>query len=142
MPGSFEHFLVPVDFSDATADALERILDMVKQAESRLTLLHVIETIDDEPDDELDDFYKDLERQAESRLAAMAKRFSDTGVSVSHEIVFGNRAREIVRYSSERHVDLVVMRSRRMDLQQPTDHFGSVSHQVSIFCQCPVLLLK
>ena len=54
----------------------------------------------------------------------------------------GHGPREIVQYSATRAVDLIVMRSERVDLNRPYERVNTVSHQVSLFCQCPVMLVK
>ena len=58
------------------------------------------------------------------------------------EVIFGDRAHEIVRYAMERGVDLIVLSSHRIDLGNPSAGWGTVSYKVGILSQCPVLLVK
>ena len=70
------------------------------------------------------------------------QRMEETGVAAASDIVFGKRAFEIVQYTVENDVDLVIMSSRRVDLNDPAKGLAAMSHQVSMLCQCPVLLVK
>jgi nucleotide-binding universal stress UspA family protein len=58
------------------------------------------------------------------------------------EVVFGHRAPEIVRYAGEGESDLIVLKSHRIDLENPAAGWGTVSYKVGILAQCPVLLVK
>lgn len=144
MAPRFEHLLVPVDFSEETASALETVGEMAAQNRARLTLLHVIETIEaGQPSDEdLDEFYEELASKAREKMGELAQPFRDRGLTVQQEIVYGGRIREIIQFSMREDVDLVVMRARRLDPQQPEESWGGLSHRISVLAQCPVLLLK
>ncbi len=142
MPLPFCHLLVPLDFTEKNEAALEMALQIARESEARLTLLHVIETIEHISDQEIEEFYAALEAKAETRLAATAKRFVDEGLSIRTQILFGRRGPEIVRYSMEQDVDLMVLSSHKIDLDQPAQGWSTLSYQTSILCQCPVLLIK
>lgn len=140
----YRHLLVPVDFTEPAA-AVEAALELAAQHRSRTTLLHVIEAIDratEEPDEETRRFYAELETSVRERLDDLARLFESAGLSVEQEIVVGHRVRDIVHYSAVQSVDLIVMRSRRVDPTQPARGIGTVSHQVSVLSQCPVMLIK
>ena len=140
----YQHLLVPVDFQEPVGSAIEAALEMAAQHRARTTLLYVIEAIDsaDEPDDEINHFYSELEDSIRSKLAEVAHRFEAAGLSVEREIVVGHQVRDIVHYSATQSVDLIVMNSQRVNPNQPGRGVGSISHQVSVFCQCPVMLIK
>ena len=69
-------------------------------------------------------------------------RVNEAGLAVDRKIWYGKRAQEIVQYSMDQQVDLIVMSSHKIDAAQPVQSLGSLSYQVSLFCQCPVLLVK
>jgi nucleotide-binding universal stress UspA family protein len=142
MAARFQHILVPVDLSDSDAATFEIVQEITLSGSGRVTLLHVIESIDAEPDEELQEFYTALESKAKQKLADISSKFAELGLPVEQEIVFGQRVAQIVRYAVERSVDLVVLRSHRVDLSRPAEGWQSLSHQVSILSQVPVLLLK
>jgi universal stress protein A len=138
----FRHVLVPLDFSQANTELLSLVFDMVSENRARVTLLHVIEAIADDPDEDLEEFYAELEPAARGKLASAAQRFADAGVPVEQQVVIGRRMPSIVRFAMEQQIDLIVVGSRRLDLANPQHGIGNLGYQVSMFCQCPVLLLK
>lgn len=141
----YQHLLVPVDLAVPVSSAIETALNMATQHRAKTTLLYVIEAIDsapDEPDDEIDRFYAGIEASIQERLAEIARRFEAAGLPVDREVIVGHHVREIVQYSATRSVDLIVMDSQRVDPNHPGRAVASVSHQVSVFSQCPVMLIK
>jgi nucleotide-binding universal stress UspA family protein len=136
----FQHILCPVDFTDKNTPALDVVYAMLPQ--SRVTLLHVIERIEYAEDEETQQFYNGLEEKARERLAEMAQRFVDAGRSIETHTIFGRRGPEIVRYAIDADVDLVVLSSHKIDRQQLTGGWATLSYQVSILCPSPVLLVK
>jgi len=63
-------------------------------------------------------------------------------VSVIQRVSYGNRLRQILGYADENPIDLIVMSSRRLDRADPPTGFATLSHQVAILSQVPVLLVK
>lgn len=139
---SFQHILIPVDFTEKNQAALNVALEMAGPFKARITLLHVIEMLDSQTDDELEEFYKSLETKAVENLARLGGDLQKRGVEVASEALLGKRVRTIVEYCLEQSVDLVVLSSHKVDLSRPQESLGTLSHQVSILCQCPVLLVK
>lgn len=140
----FERILVPVDFTDKNRSAVERARELVK-ARGELTLLHVIEELADIPFEELEDFYRRLEERAVRRLKGLAEIAGEgvaEGVEIRREVVYGRRAREIVRFAEERESDLIVLGSHPVDRDRPGEGWATLSYQVAILARCPVLLLK
>jgi nucleotide-binding universal stress UspA family protein len=140
----FRHLLVPLDFTPKTRQALDVAFELAVENRARVTLLHVIETIDSaaEEDDEIREFYASLENRAWLELQESARRFEGTQVPVEQKVHRGKRAPEIVRYAAGHDVDLIVMSSHPVDLSQPGRGFATISYQVSVLCPCAVLLLK
>ncbi len=142
MADAFRHLLVPVDFTDQNQDALEVARKLAQQHHARVTLLHVIETIDYVADEEIDQFYETLRRRANHKMTQLAEPFTAAQLPVECQIVLGKRARGIVTYVMQNEVDLVVMSSHRVDLADAPRGWGTLSHQVSILCPCAVLLIR
>ena len=138
----FQHILVPVDFTEKNMPALDVAFELAVANRARVTLLHVIETMDVESDAELEQFYKCLQTRADSELERIAQRFVGGNIAVDRKIRFGKRLNEIVRDSVDRKADLIVMSSHRPDLQKPAQTWATLSYQVSVLCPCPVLLVK
>lgn len=142
MKPRFAHILVPVDFTEKNLPALEIAQDLAVANHTRVTLLHVIETLDCDTDDETERFYSRLRVRADSELERLSQLFTAAGLEVDRKIRLGKRLREIVADSIERQVDLIVMSSHKPDLHEPTKTWATLSYQVSILCTCPVLLVK
>jgi nucleotide-binding universal stress UspA family protein len=138
----FQHLLVPLDFTTKNVPALDIAFDIAVQNKARVTLLHVIETIEDLSDTELQDFYDRLEARADRELEDRSQRFADAGLKVDCKVHFGKRLQEIVQDAEDRNIDLIVMSSHPVDPEQPLESWGTLSYQVSLLCSCPVLLVK
>ena len=142
MSGVFQRILVPVDFTAAGEPALRVALALAAQNGAAVTLLHVIEDVEISADQELRDFYEMLEAKARRELEALARRCTDEGAAVETVIEYGRRAGQIVHFAEDNQIDLIVLSSHKVNLDQMTGGWGTLSHQVSVFCQCPVLLVK
>jgi nucleotide-binding universal stress UspA family protein len=138
----FQHILVPLDFTAKNQAALDIAFELACQNKAAVTLLHVIETIENVPDEELRSFYKRITSRAEAELEVRGQRFAAAGIRVDRKILYGKRLTEIVRDARERKVDIVVMSSHKVDPAAAAQSLGTLSYQVSILCDCPVLLVK
>ena len=106
--------------------------------------MYVIEAIDadDDDEDDLQSFYDRMTDNIQERLQALIRRFQQAGLNAQPEIIVGHKARTIVQYTVTESVDLIIMPSVRVDLRHPDVGLNSVSHHVSMLCQCPVMLIK
>jgi nucleotide-binding universal stress UspA family protein len=75
-------------------------------------------------------------------LETIAERFRAEKLDVELEIDVGKRGPEIVRFASDRGVDLVILSSHKVGIGDPVRNWATLSYQVSIICPCPVLLVK
>ena len=141
----FKNVLVPVDFAEKNWAALDVAFEIAVHNKATVTLLHVIETIDEgglNTDPEVNDFYERLKVRAERELETMGQRFVDAGVDVHERMRFGKRALEIVKFSVEHECDLIVMSSHPLAEANPAASLVTLSYQVSLLCTCPILLVK
>lgn len=144
----FRNILVPVDFTLKNEAALNTALDLARGIggsganAAKVTLLHVIETIEHVEFDEMADFYRGLETRAAAKLYGLEERFKQALVPVYHEILYGKRAETIVHYAAEREVDLIVLSSHQVDRDHPALGVGAISYRIAIVARCPVLLVK
>ena len=147
MESRFRHILVPVDLSSKNIAAVDVALEMATGSGARTTLFHVVERIDPDDEDDAEDqelrtFYEDLEKRAARELQEVALRFSRAVLTVESHVWIGKRVTEIVRFAAEQAVDLVVLTSPQVDADRPAHSLASASYQVSVFCPCPVLMVK
>jgi universal stress protein A len=138
----FKNILVPVDLTDVHQPALDIAARLAKANDGEVTLLHVVEVIGEVWATEDREFYTRLEQMARDHLARLGHALEARGVPRREEVVFGHRAPEIVRYAGEGGADLIVLKSHRIDLENPAAGWGTVSYKVGILAQCPVLLVK
>jgi nucleotide-binding universal stress UspA family protein len=140
----FRKILVPVDFTDKNEAALDSAVQIAaaQGADSEITLLHVIETIEHIDFKEMKDFYERLELQDAAKLFALEGRLEERGAKVRHQILFGKRAETIVRYAEEMAIDLMVLSSHKVDRDHPALGVGTLSYGIAIVARCPVLLVK
>ena len=138
----FSRILIPLDFTEKNLSALDVATKLAQQDQSMVTLIHVIEQIDDLSSKELKDFYQRLEESAMGRLKEWAKKLEEQKIRTEQRVVFGNRPREIVNYAQTHKIDLIVLSSHRVNLENPLQGWGTVSYKVAFLSQCPVLLVK
>lgn len=138
----FRNILVPVDFTLKNEAGLNTALELARGKEAKVTLLHVIETIEHVEFDEMADFYRGLETRAAAKLFGMEERFKQALIPVYHEILYGKRAETIVHYAEEREIDLIVLSSHKVDRDHPALGVGAISYRIAIVARCPVLLVK
>lgn len=138
----FNQILVPVDLTDKNQKALNIAVQMAELNGGRVTLIHVIKMISDATFDEFRDFYLDLEQQANQSMLTLAQTVGEKAADIRQVAVYGDRVEEIMRYADEQGVDLIVLNSHKINLDNPTTGWGTISYKVGILAQCPVLLVK
>jgi nucleotide-binding universal stress UspA family protein len=138
----FRHILVPSDLTDRTDKAMAMAGRLALPASSRVTLLHVIETIDGLPFTELKPFYTRLERKAQAAMTTFVRRAGKGASRVECVVVYGRRSEEIVKFAAAQGVDLIVLASHRVNQSMVHRDWGSISYKVGMLAKCPVLLVK
>ena len=135
----FKRILIPVDFTDKNLAALDRAYQLAKWSHGTVTLFHVIERVENIPAEELKHFYDQLEQNAKNKMNQYAATFTEHGIGVREEIVYGRRGEEIIRAAIEEQVDLIVLSSHKVDTAQS---WGTLSYKVAVLSPFPVLLVK
>jgi nucleotide-binding universal stress UspA family protein len=142
MRSRFQHIAVPVDFTARNRGALDVAFELASVNRARVTLLHVVETLEIDLDGEVRRFYDRLEQRARMELDPLRQRFEDSGLSAHASVLLGRRAAQIVEFAREHGVDLLVLSSHPIDETQPLKSMATISYQVSIAAPCSVLLVK
>lgn len=138
----FKNILVPTDFSDEDSHALDIAVKLCSPKSGKVYLLHVIEVIANTTFEEFKDFYTKLEKRAFKDLNEMIDAFQERQIDIAPEVIYGNRAQEILRFAQENQIDLIVMKSHRIDVEDRAQGWGTISYRVGILAQCPVMLVK
>ena len=138
----FDNILIPTDFSGKDSHAIEIAKELCSPENGRITLLHVIEIIANTTLEEFDDFYRELEDRALKHLNKLAGSQDKDLFTIEKRITYGNRAQEILRFTEENAVDLIIMTSHKIDIEDRAQGWGTISYKVGILSQCPVMLVK
>ncbi len=137
----YQRILLPVDLTDKNAPAIEAAESLIDPKNGTITILHIIELLD-APMEELSDFYQELEDSSRAKLEKASQPLRDAGLTVDLHIRYGKRVPEIVKFADESSADLVVISSHRIDPEDPSRTWMTISHQLAILVTKPVLIVK
>jgi len=138
----FRRLLVPVDFTPKNERALRQARELAELTAGEITLVHVVETLEDEIDTDLEGFYERLEAKAAERMEASLELLGEGSFARRSAIVLGHRARAIADFAEAERADVIVLSSHRVDPDRPGADWMTISHKVAILARCPVLLVK
>lgn len=138
----FKNILVPVDLTKKNKQALDIAVKIALHDKSKVYLLHVVETIAYTSFSEFKDFYGNLEERAKKYIDKLIAPYKKSKLPIEGKISFGNRVVEILSFSGNNKIDLIVMNSHKVKPKEPTQDWGTISHKVGILSQCPVMLVK
>lgn len=138
----FRHILVPTDLTERSLKAMEIAVEMAAHDSSEITLLHVIETIEDAQDEDFAGFYRKLEKRAEKFMNRIISQYQNRNPGIGKEIVYGRRVPDILKFVGERGIDLIVLSSHRIDRDNMLQGWGTISYKVGLLADCPVMLVK
>jgi len=143
----FERILCPVDFSEASLNALTYAMSIAQESDADLTVMHAIEV-----PPELSEYMPPADFNLDAiRAAAVAtslERLRDlipdsvrTFCTVETTVVEGAAYRQVLHVAAERHSDLIVMGVRGRGALDVLV-FGSNTARVTRAATCPVLVLR
>lgn len=138
----FRHVLIPADLTDKPGRAVDAVIGLLGPGSTRVSLLHVIETIQDVEFEEIEDFYRQLRTRAETAVEHWAKPLVEKGFRVEREIVFGSRGVEILRFADTQSCDLIVLASHTVEPGHEALGLATLSHQVAVLTRSSVLLVR
>lgn len=138
----YDSILIPVDLSSTNEHVLDTAQKLASPDRTDLQLLHVIETLQDEEPGEMDDFYEELREEAEEKMQTWAGRLAEQNFEVQSTIVYGERGPEVTRVADEEDIDLIVLRSHKIERDESDANVGTVSHQIAVFAPCSVYLVR
>jgi nucleotide-binding universal stress UspA family protein len=142
----FKRILCPIDFSPSALQALGFALDLARQADGTVTLLHVVEwLVEEEPrayaQFNVPAFRQELAEDAHRRLQALVAEEPRTWSAIEEVVTAGRPHREVLRLATDAPPDLIVMGAQGrggMGLAL----FGSTTQQVVRGAPCPVLTVR
>jgi universal stress protein A len=140
-----QHFLVPLDFSAYSTQALDYAMALAHTLQARLTLLHVIQPLPMGGGDlgmTLPYAYmQELDAELTRRLESYLARVTAAGLNGEMVLVYGSPYHEIVETAKVRQVELIIMGTHgRTGLRHVL--LGSVAEKVVQLASCPVLVMR
>lgn len=143
---TFGRVICPVDFSPASLQALGFALDLVRQANGTVTVLHAVEWLAEEEPRvhthfNVPEYRRYLIEDARTRIEELVASESRTWCTIEPLVVTGRAYREILKAASDRRADLIVMGAQgRGGLGLALA--GSATQQVVRGAECPVLTVR
>lgn len=142
----FRKILCAMDFSPAALQALGFALDLGRQADGKVTLLHSIEWLaEHEPRTQahfnVSEYRTYLADEARQRLEALVDVEARTWCEIETVVAMGRAYRQVLQAAEERSVDLIVMGAQGQGGIGLALN-GSTAHHVVRAAQCPVLTVR
>ena len=138
----FKHILVPSDLTERNRKAMDIAVKMALVNEAAITLLHVVETMEEADSDDFKKFYKQLGTRAGRVIDKLIAQYGPKSVSIEKRILYGKRVFEILNFAAEHQVDLIIMSSHKLDPENAAEGWGTISFKVGVLSHCPVMLVK
>ena len=141
----YARLLCPVDFSESSLEALQFALSLAKEADARLTVLHVVDwpAANELLSEHFDppDLQPQVEARVRERLEALVTEEARTFSRPTTSIVYGKPYRQILETARQEQSDLIVI---GVHGRNPLDLalFGSTTNHVVRRAPCPVLTLR
>jgi len=111
----FQKILVPVGFASLEDPSLRIAIQLAEQNDSKLLLLHVVETVPHIAYDEMKSFYQKLEKYAHQELDKILNQYEHKNLNIQKSIVVGERVPEILRFVEDNDIDLLIINSHKID---------------------------
>jgi nucleotide-binding universal stress UspA family protein len=148
VPGEvlFKNILCSIDFSPSALQAMGFALDLARQADGAVTLVHVIEWLaEEEPlafaHFNVPEYRQHLIDDARQRLGALVADEPRTWSAIQEIVTVGRAHREILRLAADSPPDLIAMGAQgRGGIGLAL--FGSTTQQVVRAAPCPVLTVR
>ncbi len=138
--------LVPTDFSDSARQALRYGMSFAKEYGAELVLLHVVENLtvgyaSDLFPVPMAEVFQEISGYAKSELTKLGEEARARGLRVEEQVAQGKPSAEIIRFASERAVDIIVLGTHGKGMLDQA-LFGSTTERVVRRAPCPVLTVR
>lgn len=142
----FKKILFPTDFSEGSSVAVPYVSDLASKYGSKVYVLHVIYDVAKTPgwyvpSVDLEAFYSEMRTSAQEELDKFIAENLDGVVEAEKAVVSGLPFEEIVGFTREKGIDLVVMGTHgRSGIDRVL--FGSTAARVVRSAPCPVMTVR
>jgi nucleotide-binding universal stress UspA family protein len=134
--------LVSSDLTERNRKAIDIAVEMAIENGASITVLHVIEKVEEADSDDFKKFYEQLGARASERIGKLLAEYDRKGLTMEKQIIYGKRVYEILKFAATHSVDLIIMSSHKLDPENLTEDWGTISFKVGVLSDCPVLLVK
>lgn len=153
----FYNILVPFDASELSIKAVEQAIELARENQTQVFILHVIREIPlttrfsriELRNQEVvispysKKVYDELRDDMNITLEEQKKRYSHYNISINTEIRIGDPAEIIVEFTKQNGIDLIVMGSIGLKgITAMIKKLGSVARSVAEEVTCPVLIMR
>jgi len=141
-----ERVLFPTDFSEGSFHALPYAVDMARNNNAKLYILHIIYDIAKATDSHIphisaDELYKELNEWAIKEIDTCCIEEVRSLPDVEKTVVKGIPYEEIIKFASDNEIDIIVMGTYgRAGFERFV--FGSTAEKVVRRAPCPVLTVR
>jgi nucleotide-binding universal stress UspA family protein len=140
--------LAPLDGSRFAEQALTKAEALAKETGANITLLRVIQSLDEgsrkilfASEAAVEATLASWRAAAEHYLQQVATQLQTSGLTTGCKVIFGDPAPTILQVTADEHADLIVMTTHgRTGLKRW--FYGSVASKVLQGAQCPLLLVR
>ena len=143
-----KNILLPTDLSTTSLTAVDYAIELAAQYKAKIHLLHVLEktppilairSLDLSQEKILKSFEEEGRKSLESAIKKI-KKGNGEAIDIEPILKKGNDHEEIVKYSKEHKIDLIVIATHgRTGLIHTL--LGSVAEKVIRYAKCPVLVI-
>lgn len=138
--------LFPTDFLEGSEQAVPYAIDLAKKYEAKIYIIHIIHDILETsglyvPHVTVDELYDNMELEAEKEIKRAYLEKLRGFDNVEYIVKRGIPYEEIIRFSEENGIDLIVMATHgRRGFDRIL--FGSTAEKVIKTAKCPVLTIR
>ncbi|MBA3036073.1 MAG: universal stress protein [Desulfobacterium sp.] len=139
---TFKNILVPTDLTEKSKKVFDIAISMITKDMGKITLIHIIEMIEGIEDEDMSSFYKKLSIRARKKMDEVVLDYKDRGLTINTEIIIGKRVPEIIRIVHERSIDLIILKSHKIEEVCAGEGWATISYKIAIMAPCPVMIVK
>jgi len=133
----------PTDFSKYSIKAREYVIELAKTLNSKVYIVHAIEPIQyEEDDEEIKQFYRNIKLVVDKKIEKEKNYFLERDINAYTDTVIGSAWKAINTYAKEKEIDLIIMGSHGFKTEKDEIVIGTTSHKVVLTSPCPVLIVK
>jgi nucleotide-binding universal stress UspA family protein len=152
--GILSRILVPYDGSIYSKRALAGAIEIAKKGESKIDVITVINVNYIQPPGSLlgmtspsainaiKKITASAKKEASQMLASQVSKCRVKGIKSDSKVLSGNITQEILKYSKQKRISLIILGSQGLHGIQKLKILGSTSRKVSELANCPVLIVR